>query len=161
MYFLLLLTGLLFYILRNYIYYHADQPRTYTISRKKEQKINYFTEHTFDENSNEYYDILVKVLVLCTYDAEKFRTNVSEDFPFRRLEEDIEFVFTEEIFKTILRNKLIGAATVPRLLQFKEAVSKITEDEWFFEKVDLNLDERWKEIGKIAKNLLNDMKIEN
>lgn len=160
MYFLFVLAGLMIYLLRCYIHYQADQPRTYFISKKKEQKVNHFTEQTFDENCTDYFNLLIKVLTLCTYNNEKFKSVTLEDFPFRRLEEDIEFIFTEEIFKSMLRNHLINETIVPKLLKLKEITSKITADEWFFEKVDLDLDTRWKEINRIAEELLTDLKIE-
>ncbi len=161
MYFLIVAVSLLIYLLRCYLYNQADQPRTYYITRKQEQKENHFTEKTFDENYTDYFDILIKVLILCSYNAEKFSAStISEDFPFRRLEEDIEFIFTEEIFRSMFRNGVINETVRPKLLQFKEITSKITGDEWFFEKVDLNMDKRWKEINKMAEELLTDMKVD-
>lgn len=60
----------------------------------------------------------------------------------------------------MLRNHLINETIVPKLLKLKETTSKITADECFFEKVDLDLDTRWKEINRIAEELLTDLKIE-
>lgn len=159
MYFLFVLAGLSIYLLRGYI---NSQPQTYYITRKKKQeKIpNHFSDETFDENSTDYFNILIKVLILSTYNTEKFNAVTSEDFPFRRLEEDMEFVFTEGIFKSMLRNGLIKETAVPKLLRLKEAASTISEEEWFLEKVDLNSDKRWIKINKIANELLTEMNIE-
>lgn len=159
MYFLFILAGLSVYLLRRYI---NSQPQTYYIRRKKAQEKtqNCFSDETFDENSADYFNILINVLVLSTCNTEKFNTVTSEDFPFRRLEEDMEFVFTEEIFKSMLRNGLIKETAVPKLLQLKTAVSTISEDEWFLEKVDLDSDKRWIKINLIAGELLTEMNIE-
>lgn len=157
--FLFVLAGLSIYLLRCYI---NNQPDTHhiTIKRNKKQNANYFSNETFDENSTEYFNILIKVLILSTYNSEKFNSVTSEDFPFRRLEEDIGFVFTEDIFKSMLRNDLIKETELPKLLAFKEATLKISEDEWFLEKVDLDSDKRWIKINEVADELLTEMNID-
>lgn len=134
-------------------------PRPVNHLISEEIKTNYNNER-YDKYCYDQFELLTKCLIFCTYNSNKFWTIQYEDPSLRGLKDDLDYVFDQDRLDNIFRNNLISEILKPKLFYFKIIISKITEDEWLFETIDLDNDERWKLINRIAEELLTGMEIE-
>lgn len=112
----------------------------------------------YDQNSQDYFDLVVRCLIFCTYDDKKFNS-VADCLSLTDLGEDLRiFSYSEEI-ESLFRNKFINESLILKISDFKNVTDKVSEEEWFFESLDLSHDERWKKINAAAEDLLTEMNI--
>ncbi|KPH14582.1 hypothetical protein [Chryseobacterium sp. ERMR1:04] len=126
---------------------------------RPEEIITHYDDDRYDKYCNEQFEILIKCLIFCTYNSNKFWTIHYEEPSLRGLKDDLDDAFRQNSLNSMFRNNLISEILQPRLLYFKFIISKINENEWLFETIDLDNDERWKLINRIAEELLTGMKI--
>lgn len=126
---------------------------------RPEEIITHYDDDRYDKYCNDQFEILIKCLIFCTYNSNKFWTIHYEEPSLRGLKDDLDDVFRQNSLNSMFRNNLISEILQPRLLYFKFIISKINENEWLFETIDLDNDERWKMINRIAEELLTGMKI--
>lgn len=124
----------------------------------QEEKIS--VKEYYNQHCKDYFELLIKTLIFCTYNADKFHSVPYEIACIRGLKEDFDDIFEEKQFECLFRNQLIEENLRPKLLALKQTVSLIPDDDWFFEDIDLDNNVHWKEISKIAEELLTDLKIE-
>lgn len=124
----------------------------------QEEKIN--DEENYDKYCDDHFELLIKTLIFCTYNADKFRPVPYEIACVRSLKDDLDDVFEQKWFECLFRTQLIEENLRPKLLALKQTVSLIPENDWLFEDIDLDNNAHWKEINRIAEELLKDLKIE-
>lgn len=153
--FFYLIRGLIL-LLKKYLDQQAElSPFNHYLPEKEEN-----TDEIHDVYCYEYFDNLVKCLIFCTYNAEKFCLMPYEIVSIRSLKDDLDDIFNKNRFESLFRNELIEENLRTKLLYLEEAASTITDNEWISESVDLDADERWIEIKKTADKLLTEMGIE-
>ncbi|MFS4472645.1 hypothetical protein [Chryseobacterium sp. T20] len=113
----------------------------------------------YDQKSQDYFDLVVRGLIFCTYDDKKFNS-VADCLSLTDIGEDLRiFSYSEEI-ESLFRNKFINESLRQKISDFKKVTDEVTEEEWVFESLDLSHDERWKKINVAAEDLLTEMNIE-
>ncbi|MCW1961796.1 hypothetical protein [Chryseobacterium viscerum] len=112
----------------------------------------------YDQKSQDYFDRVVRCLIFCTYDDKKFNS-VADCLSLIDIGDDLcIFSYSEEI-ESLFRNKFINESLRQKISDFKKVTDVVAEEEWFFELLDLSLDERWKKINVAAEDLLTEMNI--
>ena len=112
----------------------------------------------YDQYSQAHYDLLVRCLIFCSFDAEKFKP-IEENLSLRDIGSDLDSLFDDNKMESLFRNEFVERSLQPKLLHFKDVTSEISESEWLFESVDVASDERWKIINDTAEELLTEMNI--
>lgn len=116
------------------------------------------TDAYYDQYCQEHYDLLIRCLIFCTFNTEKFK-QFEENICLREIGDNLISLFDENKMESLFRNQMVERSLQPKLLQFKNVTSRITESEWLFESVDVARDERWSAINSSAEELLTEMNI--
>lgn len=132
------------------------------ISSRIPEKINqaeYIYEKWLDRYQYGYFDDLVRCLVFCTFDSCQFKSVPHEYSSLRGLRDDLESVFDPGSFEEFIKDNAIEEQLESGLRNFYRLTCEISENEWLFETVDTDKDERWKRINKKAEEILTSMNI--
>ncbi|KQT31483.1 hypothetical protein ASG22_18305 [Chryseobacterium sp. Leaf405] len=124
----------------------------------QEEKIN--NEENYDQYCDDHFELLIKTLIFCTYNPDQFGSVPYEVACIRSLKEDFDDIFEGNWFECLFRTQLIEENLRHKLLALKQTISLIPDNDWLFETINLNDNAHWKEINRIAEELLTDLKIE-
>jgi hypothetical protein len=117
-------------------------------------------EEKYAKYCHDYFELLKKSLIFCTYNADKFRFIPYEIASIRSLKDDLDDIFDQKWFECLFRNQFVEENIRPKLLVLKETASLIHYNEWLSETIDLDHNVHWREINKIAEEILADLNIE-
>ncbi|GEJ44206.1 hypothetical protein [Chryseobacterium sp. ON_d1] len=112
----------------------------------------------YDQKSQDYFDLVVRCLIFCTYDDKKFNY-VADCLSLTDIGSDLCIFSDREEIESLFRNKFISESLRLKIEDFKKVTDEVDEEEWFFESLDLSNDERWKKINIAAEDLLTEMNI--
>lgn len=112
----------------------------------------------YDQKSQDYFDLVVRCLIFCTYDDKKFNY-VADCLSLTDIGSDLRIFSDREEIESLFRNKFISESLRLKIEDFKKVTDEVDEEEWFFESLDLSNDERWKKINIAAEDLLTEMNI--
>lgn len=112
----------------------------------------------YDQKSQDYFDLVVRCLIFCTFDDKKFNS-VEDCLSLTDIGSDLRIFSDREEIESLFRNKFISESLRLKIADFKKVTDEVEEEEWYFESLNLKDDERWKKINVAAEELLTEMNI--
>lgn len=112
----------------------------------------------YDQKSQDYFDLVVRCLIFCTFDDKKFNS-VEDCLSLTDIGSDLRIFSDREEIESLFRNKFISELLRLKIADFKKVTDEVDEEEWYFESLNLKDDERWKKINVAAEELLTEMNI--